>query len=91
MHTHPSLPSWRLDGLCLVGLNLWELFVLHPPQEFLCDPKFSDEEDLEEKLAVFKGETFPPLQLYSLCQVQLLSQQLDPARLCNLLPEEISD
>ncbi|XP_065428501.1 allograft inflammatory factor 1-like isoform X3 [Chrysemys picta bellii] len=23
-------------------------------QEFLCDPKFSDEEDLEEKLAVFK-------------------------------------
>ncbi|KAG8141996.1 putative Allograft inflammatory factor 1-like protein [Naja naja] len=23
-------------------------------KEFLCDPKFSDEEDLEEKLAVFK-------------------------------------
>uniref|UniRef100_A0A8C6YP41 Allograft inflammatory factor 1 like n=1 Tax=Nothoprocta perdicaria TaxID=30464 RepID=A0A8C6YP41_NOTPE len=27
-------------------------------QEFLCDPKFSDEEDLEEKLAVFKGENW---------------------------------
>ncbi|XP_058015676.1 allograft inflammatory factor 1-like isoform X3 [Ahaetulla prasina] len=24
-------------------------------KEFLCDPKFSDEEDLEEKLAVFKA------------------------------------
>lgn len=29
---------------------------LSPLQEFLCDQKYSDEENLPEKLAAFKGE-----------------------------------
>uniref|UniRef100_A0A8C5U8T9 Allograft inflammatory factor 1 like n=1 Tax=Malurus cyaneus samueli TaxID=2593467 RepID=A0A8C5U8T9_9PASS len=41
-------------------------------KEFLCDPKFSDEKDLEEKLAVFKGENWR-VSLDCLVLVDLMS------------------
>ncbi|XP_067398038.1 allograft inflammatory factor 1-like isoform X1 [Emydura macquarii macquarii] len=41
-------------------------------KEFLCDPKFSDEEDLEEKLAVFK-EKYMEFDLNSQDEIDLMS------------------
>ncbi|KAJ7307996.1 hypothetical protein JRQ81_008496 [Phrynocephalus forsythii] len=41
-------------------------------QEFLCDPKFSDEEDLEEKLAVFK-EKYMEFDLNNQGEIDLMS------------------
>uniref|UniRef100_A0A7M4E8V6 Allograft inflammatory factor 1 like n=1 Tax=Crocodylus porosus TaxID=8502 RepID=A0A7M4E8V6_CROPO len=40
--------------------------------EFLCDPKFSDEEDLEEKLAVFK-EKYMEFDLNNQGEIDLMS------------------
>uniref|UniRef100_A0A8D2PF65 Allograft inflammatory factor 1 like n=1 Tax=Zosterops lateralis melanops TaxID=1220523 RepID=A0A8D2PF65_ZOSLA len=44
----------------------------HIPREFLCDPKFSNEKDLEEKLAMFKGENWR-VSLSCLALVDLMS------------------
>ncbi|KAM9117394.1 LOW QUALITY PROTEIN: allograft inflammatory factor 1-like [Pangshura tecta] len=41
-------------------------------KEFLCDPKFSDEEDLEEKLAVFK-EKYMEFDLNNQGEIDLMS------------------
>ncbi|XP_070614760.1 allograft inflammatory factor 1-like [Erythrolamprus reginae] len=41
-------------------------------KEFLCDPKFSDEEDLEEKLAVFK-EKYMEFDLNNHGEIDLMS------------------
>ncbi|XP_066466838.1 allograft inflammatory factor 1-like isoform X1 [Tiliqua scincoides] len=41
-------------------------------KEFLCDPKFSDEEDLEEKLAVFK-EKYMEFDLNHQGEIDLMS------------------
>ncbi|NWV78123.1 AIF1L factor, partial [Dasyornis broadbenti] len=40
--------------------------------EFLCDPKFSDEKDLEEKLAVFK-EKYMEFDLNNQGEIDLMS------------------
>ncbi|KAM3825507.1 allograft inflammatory factor 1-like isoform 1-T1 [Vipera latastei] len=41
-------------------------------KEFLCDPKFSDEEDLEEKLAIFK-EKYMEFDLNNQGEIDLMS------------------
>lgn len=57
----------HLHFLCIFNLGDIILF-----QEFLCDPKFSDEEDLEEKLAAFKGENWRlSLSFQPVCSEQI--------------------
>ncbi|XP_058015674.1 allograft inflammatory factor 1-like isoform X1 [Ahaetulla prasina] len=53
-------------------VNFQEFLPFLFKREFLCDPKFSDEEDLEEKLAVFK-EKYMEFDLNNHGEIDLMS------------------